>query len=207
MDFILSESQSFVILQEEKNSKMTKSIQSLNDFTAKIFEKEKVIENLNWKFWRSWGAGIGGFMMPLKNFLETGEFNLESWQITMILTGIFFVYFDKNKNQLKIILDKIVDEGLIDVFKKTLSKSEELKESFIDFLLSLNVTLGTVVELMHYSFLLPIFEDIRELSEGSSDPLSTASMIAQRIIAAKGVSVSGTVLTEIISKMIERFRK
>ena len=86
-----------------------------------------------------------------------------------------------------------------------MGKAEDLKNSFIRFMKSLNVSFGTVTEMMHYAFLIPIISDLQSLSMGSADILTTSTLIAKRILASEVILHSGSFLSEIINKILRKF--
>jgi hypothetical protein len=204
MNYLITENQLKSILLEEKGSKITKEVESLNDFTKNILDKVGNMEKLNTKFFLTWGTAIGGLIRPLNEFIQSGDFELTSIETATILFGISVVYFSQNEKSIKTIINKIKEDGLYDVFKQVLSKAEELRKSFFQFLESLNMTLGTTVEMIHYAFLIPIIGDIQAIASESTDLWSAAVAISKRIIAAKTVAISGTVLIEVINKILKR---
>jgi hypothetical protein len=205
MNYLITENQLKSILLEEKGSKITKEVESLNDFTKNILDKVGNMEKLNTKFFLTWGTAIGGMIRPLNEFIQSGNFELTPIETATILFGIAVVYFSQNENSIKAIINKIKEDGLYDVFKQVLSKAEELRKSFFKFLESLNMTLGTTVEMIHYAFLIPIIGDIQAIASESTDSWSAAVAISKRIVAAKSVAISGTVLIEVIKKIISKF--
>ena len=70
MNFLITESQLKTILLEQDNSSLTNSMKKLFDFTKKIVELSHKKYKLNSKFLLTWGAAIGGILMPLDNFLK-----------------------------------------------------------------------------------------------------------------------------------------
>jgi hypothetical protein len=205
MNYIISEYHLKKIILEQRNEKITDKISNVFDYVSDVFDRDNLGEKGNWKFWRSWGAAIGGFIMPLKDFLENGGFNINEWQVSLILFGIANVYFNNNEKQIKEILNKIKEEGLSDVFKSAYSKSEKIKSSFINFLSSLNLTASTVAEMMQYAFLIPIFDDLHSIANNTTSLMDASVMIAKRIVAAKGVSLSINSLVELINKILKKF--
>lgn len=205
MNYLLTENQLRSIILEEKGSKITKEIESLNDFTKNILDKVGNMEKLNTKFLLTWGTAIGGLIRPLNEFIQSGNFELTPIETATILFGIAVVYFSQNEQSTKTIINKIKEDGLFDTFKIVLGKAEELRKSFFKFLESLNMTLGTTVEMIHYAFLIPIIGDIQAIASESTDVWSAAVAISKRIVAAKSVAISGTVLIEVIKKIISKF--
>ena len=204
MDFLISESQLRIILQEQDESKMSDYMKELYSFTSNLVNKAKKIFGLNLKLLLTWGASVGGLVMPLDNFIRNGRFELTEEQTTLILVGIACSYFFENAKTLKTILAKIKEEGLEDTFKEILIKSKNLKNSFLKFLKSANVTLGSTLELVTYSFLIPIITDIQSAIVDGGDLQTTAMKIAKRLIASGVVVVGQISLTETIKKIRKR---
>jgi hypothetical protein len=125
--------------------------------------------------------------------------------MTLILVGVACTYFYENSKELKKILIKINEEGLEDVFKEVLVKSKNLKKSFLRFLSSINVTLGSSLDLITYSFLIPIIADIAYLGKGEVDMQTTAMIVAKRLVASGVVTVGQIALTDTIKKILKRF--
>lgn len=204
MDFLISESQLRIILQEQDESKMSDYMKELYSFTSNLVNKAKKIFGLNLKLLLTWGASVGGLVMPLDNFIRNGRFELTEEQTTLILVGIACTYFFENVKVLKTVLTKIKEEGLEDTFKEILVKSKNLKNSFLRFLKSANVTLGSTLELVTYSFLIPIITDIQSAIMDGGDLQTTAMKIAKRLIASGVVVVGQISLTETIKKILKR---
>jgi hypothetical protein len=204
MDFLINESQLKVILQEQDQSKMSNYMKELYSFTSNLVNKFKKAYGLNLKLLLTWGASVGGLLMPLDNFIRTGRFNLTDEQATLILIGIACSFFYDNSKSLKSVLTKIKEEGLEDTFKEILVKSKNLKESFSKFLKSANVTLNSTMDLMSYSFLIPIVTDIQSLLVDGGDLQTIAMRVTKRLIASGVVIVSQIELTETIKKILKK---
>ena len=204
MDFLINESQLKVILQEQDQSKMSTYMKELYSFTSNLVNKFKKAYGLNLKLLLTWGASVGGLVMPLDNFIRTGRFNLTDEQATLILIGIACSFFYDNSKSLKSVLTKIKEEGLEDTFKEILVKSKNLKESFSKFLKSANVTLNSTMDLMSYSFLIPIVTDIQSLLVDGGDLQTIAMRVTKRLIASGVVIVSQIELTETIKKILKK---
>jgi hypothetical protein len=205
MDFLINESQLRVILQEQDQSKMGDYMKELYSFTSNLVNKAKKTYGLNLKLLLTWGASVGGLVMPLDYFIRTGRFELTDEQATLILIGVACTYFYDNVKTLKTILTKIKEEGLEDTFKEVLIKSRNLRDSFFRFMKSANVALGSTLELITYSFLIPIITDIQFAITEGGDIQTTSMRIAQRLIASGVIVVGQIVLTETIKKIIKKF--
>ena len=127
MDFLINESQLRTILQEQDQSKMSDYMKEMYSYTSNLVDKAKSVYGLNLKLLLTWGASVGGFVMPLDNFIKSGRFDLTDTQQTLILVGIACSVFYDNSRALKLIYKKIKEQGLEEVFKEVLTKSKNLK--------------------------------------------------------------------------------
>jgi hypothetical protein len=207
MEFLITESQLKLILQEQDQSKMSDYMKEMYSYTKNLVEKSKKIYGLNLKLLLTWGASIGGFVLPLDNFIKTGRFELNDVEQTLILIGIACSIFYDNSRTLKLIYKKIKEHGLEDVFKEVLVKSKNLKSSFSRFLSSANVTVSSSLDLLAYSFLIPIITDILDASVNGGDIEIMSKTIAKRLIASGVVIVSQVFLSETIKKLIKKFSR
>lgn len=205
MDFLINESQLRLILQEQDQSKMSDYMKELYSFTSNLVNKAKKSYGLNLKLLLTWGASVGGLVMPLDRFIRSGRFELTDEQATLILVGIACTFFYDNAKALRTILLKIKDEGLENTFEEVLVKTKNLKNSFTNFLKSANVTLGSTLELVTYSFLIPIITDIQSAIVDGGDLQTTAMTIAKRLVASGVVLVGQIALTETIKKILKKF--
>lgn len=207
MDFLINESQLRLILQEQDQSKMTDYMKEMYSFTKSLVEKSKKIYGLNLKLLLTWGASVGGFVLPLDNFIKTGRFNLTEEQQVLILVGIACTYFYDNSRAIRLIYKKIKAEGLEDVFKEVLVKSKNLKNSFFKFLNSSNVTLGSSMDLIAYSFLIPIVNDIMDVAYHGGSVDAAVNLIVKRLVASGVIIVSKIILTDAIKKLVKKFSR
>ena len=180
-------------------------MKELYSFTSNLVNRVKKTYGLNIRLLLTWGASVGGLVMPLDNFIKNGRFELTDEQTILILAGIACSYFYENTKTLKLILSKIKEEGLEETFKEILVKSKNLKNSFLKFLKSANVTLGSTLELVTYSFLIPIITDIQSAVTNSEDLHTIAMRISERLIASGVVIVTQITLTETIKKILKKF--
>ena len=206
MDFLINESQLRTILMEQDKSKLSGYMKKLHSFTNNIVNRVSKSYGLNLKMLMTWATSVGGMVMPLDNYLRTGNFDLTDDQRYLILAGIAFIMFYENKRGITKILEKIKEEGLEDAFKSGLEKANDLKDSFKSFLSSINVTVGSFLDTVAYSFLIPIILDIQSVASGSTDLKEASIMITERLIASGVVVVSAKVLASVIKKILERLK-
>jgi hypothetical protein len=206
MDFLINESQLRTILQEQDESRMTEYMKTMYSFTKNLANRVSKVYGLNLKMLLTWGTAVGGLVMPLDQFIKSGDFNLSDDQRYLVLAGIAFILFFDNKKGLVDVLKKIKEEGLEEVFRKTLNKGQELKSSFKGFLSSLNVSVGSFMDTVAYAFLIPIILDIQNIAESSVDPKEAGLLIAERLVSSGIVVVGAQVLSQVIRKIIQKLK-
>jgi hypothetical protein len=204
MDFIINESQLRKILLESDESKMSDDMKILYSYTKNLISKAKKSYGFNLQLLLTWGASVGGLVMPLDAFIRTGRFDLNENQQTLILIGIACTYFYDNSKMLKSIIEQIKEEGIEEAFKEVLVKSKNLKTSFINFISSLGMTGKGVFDLIAYSFLIPIMTDIQDVAMNTTNLDVAAGLISERLIASGVVVVSSMVLNSVVKKILER---
>jgi hypothetical protein len=206
MDFLINESQLRAILQEQDESRMNGYMKTMYSFTKNLVNRVSKIYGLNVKMLLTWATSVGGLVMPLDQFIKSGNFDLSDDQRYLVLAGIAFILFFDNKKGLVNILSKIKEEGLEDVFRNTLEKAKNLKSSFKGFLSSINVSISSFMDTVAYAFLIPIILDFQRIAEGSTDPKEAGLLIAERLISSGVVVVSAQALSQVIRKIIQRLK-
>jgi hypothetical protein len=204
MEFLITEAQLRTILTEEERSRMDGYMKQLNLFTKQIVNRVLKSYGLNLRMLLTWGTSVGGMVLPLDQYLRTGDFDLNENQRMLVLAGIAFTLFFETKRPLEKLLKLIKDEGLMDVYENGVAKGKELKDAFLDFMASVNVSTGSFMDTIAYSFLIPIITDIQILAMSGGDTKETAIMIAQRLAASGVVIIGSQVLSRTIKKIIDR---
>ena len=110
MDFLINESQLRTILQEQDESRMTEYMKTMYSFTKNLTNRVSKVYTLNVKMLLTWGTAVGGLVMPLDQFIKSGEFDLSDDQRYLVLAGIAFILFFDNKKGLVKILEKIKEQ-------------------------------------------------------------------------------------------------
>ena len=74
MEYILTESQFQKLILESKNQDITQSLKELYQEAKNFLDECAQTWGLNAKFLITWGAALGGMILPLKNYLENNKF-------------------------------------------------------------------------------------------------------------------------------------
>jgi hypothetical protein len=126
-------------------------------------------------------------------------------EISLLLTGVIATFFYNSPKIIQKIKDKISEKNLDSEFEVTLSKTQELKDTFFDFMESLNITLFKVSNVLGFAFLIPLLPYIHQLSEGKLTTMDINKIVT--ILLSYGVlTITSSTLKEIIVKLIKRFR-
>jgi hypothetical protein len=206
MEFLITEEQLRIILEGKDKSKMFEYMKILYSFISEVSNRVTKKYKINVKMLVSWGAAIAGLVMPLDNFLKTGQFNLTEDERYLISTGVAFLVFFETKRVTTQLLNKIEENGLEEPFEAALDKGLKLKNSFFGFLESLNIVTNNLMEVVSYAFLIPIVSDIQKIVEKSSDADGASSLIAERLLASGVVLISSELVFNIVKKITSKFR-
>lgn len=205
MEFLITEQQLRLLLEEEERSQLKSDMKKLNSFTKQLVNRVLKSYGINLRMLMTWGTSVGGMVLPLDQFLRTQNLNLTEEQQALILTGIVFTLFFETKKPFEKVISKIKEEGLMNVFENGLRKGSELKESFSNFIMSLGVGTSNFLDTIAYSFLIPIITDIYSVATETQDIEQASILIAERLIASGVILVSGQSLTLLVKKILERF--
>ena len=206
MEFLITESQLKTILTEQDKSKMTNDMKEQYSFTENLVNRVKSIYGINLKMLLTWGTSVGGLMIPLDEFIKTGNFNLTEEQGILILAAVASILFFENKRGISKLIEKIKEEGVLPQFEQILSKGQELKSAFVGFLNSINITIGSFMEIAAYSFLIPIIFDISSIAESSTNLRQSSLQIVERLLASGVIGLSGQSLTVAVRKILKKLR-
>jgi hypothetical protein len=206
MRIVITESQKRRILLESTGEELGNVIKQNANRIKKIVDEAQGQIGMNLQFLLTWGAGIGGFVGPIEDFVKGRFPELNEMQITLILIGVIATYFFENKKFVSTIYNKIQEEGLSKVFEKVLKKSDELRSTFLDFIESLGIVFHKITNMMSYTFIIPLIPMIYQMTaDGLTDGVDL-KQLTTRIIGFTGLTISGILFKEMIVKMVRRFR-
>lgn len=206
MEFLITESQLKTILTEQEKSELGGYMKQLNSFTKNIVNRVHKAYGLNLRMLTTWGTAVAGLILPLDQWLRTRNFEMTDDQRMLVLVGIAFTVFFESKRPLIKLLKALKDEELTEVYGEGLRKATELKDAFTGFMNSVNVSVGSFMDIISYAFLIPIITDIQSMASNAVDPKQAALMIAQRLAASGVVIIGSQVLSRALKKIIDRIK-
>jgi hypothetical protein len=204
MNYIITEHQLKIITEGTTDSKFGENMRRLYSFSTRLISKVEKKYGLNLRLLSTWGPAVGGFVMPLDNFIKSGGFNFTEQQSALVLIGVAASIFFDNRPLLKKVVDKIKEEGLVDGFKQVLNQAKSLKKVFVKFMESLSTSITSISEIISYSFLIPIISDIQNMLIKNPDIVKSSELIAERLMSSGVVIVGAVTLTEVINKILKR---
>jgi len=205
MKIIITEQQKRLILTENVGEQLGGVIKSNTEKAKKIIEEAQKQMGLNLQFLLTWGAGIGGFLGPVEDFVRGRYPELSESQVVLILIGIIATYFVENED----FIEKIKSEMKPDTlpkFEMVSKKGKRLKSTFLDFIDSLGVTFHRMTNMLSYTFIIPLIPMIYQMATDDLVNPSDIEQLVTRIVGFAGVTISGILMKHMISKMIRRFK-
>lgn len=206
MSVLITEQQRKVLITESLVEDFGNVIKNNYRLATEILKESKEQMGVNLQFMMTWGASIGGFVGPLTDFIEGRYPELNSVQVTSILIGIVATFYLDNKKIIYSILEKIKEQGLSEYFKEVFNKANELKNSFLSFVESLNLTFHKVTNMMTYTFIIPLVEKLLTISQTGQLDDGDLKQLAMRISSFGLLTVSSIGIVKLVKKMVNRFR-
>jgi hypothetical protein len=204
MEFLITESQLRVLLQEEEKSQLGLYMKNMYAFTKQMLNKVFRSYGINLRMLLTWGTSVGGLVLPLDQYLRTQHLGLNEDQRMLVLVGIIFALFFETKRPFMKIMSLIKENGLEDIFQDGLRKGTQLRDAFTNFLSSANTGVGTFLEAIAYSFLIPIITDVQSVL-GQTEDIETASiLIAERLLAAGVILIGRQTLIDVIKNVLKK---
>jgi hypothetical protein len=203
---LINEQQRKKLLLESSLGQVGDMVKQNYNFVRKILKESSKQMGMNLEFLVTWGASIGGFIGPLNDYIQ-GKFpEVSGMDLSLILTGVISMHYIDNKELNRRIISKIKERGLTDIFSVAARKSEEFKSIFFEFIASLNLTLHKVSNIMSYTFILPIIPMLFQLAQSGEFNQNDIRQISMRLAGFGLLTVSGNIIREIFTKIINRFK-
>lgn len=205
MELVLTEEQYIKLLTEEKKNEIESTFESSRMFLRNVLSNIKKQHGLDFSFALTWGPTIGGFVGPVSRYLHGTYPNLTESDITLICFGIILTFFSENKEKLSKVLKIIKEKNLITFFDRALMKSYDLRDAFINFIESLNITFSKTSNMLAYTFLVPLIPMLKDLADLDISQ-EQIGIITKGILSYSTTILSSTLLNELLNKMIKRFK-
>lgn len=206
MEFLITEKQLQKILEQEEDSRLTESMKTLHNFTKEMVSRVSRAYNLNLKMLLTWGTSVGGFVMPLDNWIKNNNFSFTDDQRLLVLCGVTFILFFEGKRGLSKILEAIKKENLKEEFEVVLDKGEKFKLAFQGFMETVKGGSSVFLETIAYSFLIPIITDILSVARGTESVKEAAEYITQRLVASGVILLGREFLIVLIRRIVRKFK-
>lgn len=204
--FLINETQKRQFLFESMSDEMKQQSKENKNLIERIYRDVSKQINFDLSILLTFSASISGFIGPVEQFLNDNYQGLTSMETSLILTGIIFQYIQDNKEALREIYSKIREQGLISPFRNALDKSERLKESFMNLVLSLGVSFQKTSNILGYTFLIPIIPILYKAISDGLVSYDDVSDIVKRITIFGGLNYGGITLVQLIKTLIERIK-
>jgi hypothetical protein len=205
MDIILTESQYMQLLVERNEDKIASVFEKSKKLTKKLIEDVKEQHNIDFTFLGTWGSVIGGFARPIAKYMEGTYPNLTDQDITLITFGIILTFFSSNKEKLNEVLQLIKEKGIRTFFDRGISKAYDLKDAFVGFLDSLNLTMSKVSNMMAYCFLIPLVPLLKDLSDLNLSK-EQIDLIVTGVSHYSTISLGSKIVESMVSSILNRFK-
>jgi len=201
---LITEQQKRALIIESLNDELNDKLKKNTNLISRIrkFSTEEFSNNLG--FLITWGAGIGGFMGPVNDFLSGQYDGLSEHDTYLILLGVIGTIFMNGKDFTKDVISKINDEGLINVFKTTLSKAKDLKKTFISFLKSLDINANSMVTMLSYAFMIPVLGPVIKFIQEGVITYDNLKLFVSSLGMSKFTTISGKTISEFLKKLINK---
>lgn len=206
MEIFITESQFNKLLSEEKRNFISSVFDKSGQSVKRIIRNVKKQYKLDFTYLSSYGAVIGGFMMPIEEYLHGTFPKLNEGQISLICFGLIMTFFASNEEKLNKVLGIIKDEGLTKFFDIALAKAYDLRDSFANFMDSLKLSLPTMTHALAYSFIIPVLPILVNVVSQSDGRMENIGMIVKAILTYTALSTSSKLLEEILSKIVKRLK-
>jgi len=204
MEFLITESQLRVLLQEEEKSQLGLYMKNMYAFTKQMLNKVFKSYGINLRMLLTWGTSVGGLVLPLDQYLRTQHLGLDEDQRMLVLVGIIFALFFETKRPFTKIMSLIKENGLEDIFQDGLRKGTQLRDAFTNFLSSANTGVGTFLEAIAYSFLIPIITDVQSVLGQTEDIETAAILIVERLLAAGVILIGRQTLIDVVKNVLKK---
>ena len=159
--------------------------------------------NINFGILLTFSATIGGVVEPLESFLVGKYPELSEDQILLILTAVVAILWKENSKLIRELLDKIKSQGLNKELMTAIKKSNQLKNSFKQFLTNSLQGLSFSFDVLSYTYMIPLLGYLVMMYQGQEISPEQVELLVTRLSAIGGLTIG----SEVISKIVDTIRK
>lgn len=185
-------------LKESVQHNLAHNLRSLYLDSKDILSDFDKTWNLNLKLLSTWGAALGGVMLPMKNWIEQKYPELSYEQVILVLMGSIISFFYDNEYFISAIVKKIKKEGLMEEFKQSTIVSQKLINSLTSLLNEMNYFGNDNVDYLSFAYVLPMLEDLKK---GIS--IDNLDAVSNRIYSSGVVLTNKSSIKFFLRKLIE----
>jgi RNAse (barnase) inhibitor barstar len=184
------------IVENEVRNNLKNELQSIYSQTKDILNDLDEIWNINLKLLTSWGAALGGIMLPVKSWIEKEYPELSYEEVILVLAGaIVGVYYD-NETTINNIVRKIKSKNLFEEFKQSFKISKLLSKSLTNLLNDFGIYGNENSDMIGLAFILPLLDDLKSIvNQGDT------KQIANEIINSGVILTSNSQLKFFLTKL------
>ena len=205
MNILITENQERMILNESIGRELGDILRKNSNLGKLISDQIKEVMGNDKIGLLTFGTSVGGLMGPVSDFLAGNYPTMNDLEISLLLTGVIATFFYNSPKLIKKITSLIKDKNLESEFEVALTKTQELREVFYEFMESLNITFFKVSNVLGFTFLIPLLPYIHELSSGNLT-MTDITKIAKMLTSYGFITISAVTLKEILTKIIKRFK-
>jgi len=205
MNILITENQERMILNESIGRELGDILRRNSNLGKLISDQIKEVMGNDKIGLLTFGSSVGGLMGPVNDFLAGNYPSMNDLEISLLLTGVIATFFYNSPKLIKKITSLIKDKNLESEFEVALTKTQELREVFYEFMESLNITFFKVSNVLGFTFLIPLLPYIHELSSGNLT-MADITKIAKMLTSYGFITISAATLKEILTKIIKRFK-
>jgi uncharacterized membrane protein YqgA involved in biofilm formation len=184
------------IVENEVRNNLKNELQSIYSQTKDILNDLNEIWNINLKLLTSWGAALGGIMLPVKSWIEKEYPELSYEEVILVLAGaIVGVYYD-NETTINNIVRKIKSKNLFEEFKQSFKISKLLSKSLTNLLNDFGIYGNENSDMIGLAFILPLLDDLKSIVNQGN-----IKQIANEIINSGVILTSSSQLKFFLTKL------
>ena len=199
MKVVITEEQYKRVLTESIKSEIEDRLGSAYNFAKDVIKGAQEQLGISFRFLLTYGAGIGSVIRPITEYLNGKYSGLSETEIQGLVIAAVSIVFFNAKDYLKI-YKKNKEQGTLEELSDAVTFTQKLKDRLSRILDVLGVSVYTGLDIIAYSFLLPILPAILNLLQNPEmDVVALEGLLSSSFITASAIT-----LKKIIEKLSEK---